>query len=626
MKKRHYVFRTAILITMISVITFGFVTNFTLWANPEETPGVPPGTQLPLTAKPPENAGPPSWTGKAFRQGVVAVSTPLAAEVGALVLEKHGNAIDAAAAIQFALNVVEPEFSGIGGGGFMMVHLASTGETFMLDCREKAPAAATPTLFGSLSFAQASNSGISVGVPGTLLGVATALKNWGTITLADALQPAIRLAEEGFKINRFLAADTGSAKTLNQPETKAVFRLPDGSRLPDGYLLKQPDLGKTFRLIADQGVDVYYRGEIAQAIVEAQKRTTAGPAGIGKMTLEDLDQYDVKIREPIIDKYRGYTLMSASPPSSGGLTVIQMLKMLERFPLGDTGQGYGFGVTKTLNVMVEAMRLAFADRAIWMGDEDFVEVPKVGLLNDTYVALRSALIVPGSRMTPNPTAGDPWPYNSASLNSKIQLSMIGEQPTGGHTTHFSVVDKWGNIVSYTTTIEAGWGTGIMVPGYGFLLNNELTDFNLVPTYNPAQNNPGANDVAAFKRPRSSMSPTILSKNDEPIAAYGSPGGATIINSVFQITLNLIDHGMTIQEAIDAPRISTTSTGSSVSYEPGIPANSIAGLRALGYSASSSSIGSVQAVVIDLQTGKQYGGADLRREGTVIGLPRPQSNK
>jgi gamma-glutamyltranspeptidase/glutathione hydrolase len=318
--------------------------------------------------------------------------------------------------------------------------------------------------------------------------------------------------------------------------------------------------------------------------------------------------------------------MSASPPSSGGLTVIQMLKMLERFPISDANQGYGFGTTKTLNVMIEAMRLAFADRAIWMGDEDFVEVPKVGLLNDTYVASRSALIVPGSRMTPNPTAGDPWPYNSASLSSKVQLAMIGEQPTGGHTTHFSVVDKWGNIVAYTTTIEQGWGTGIMVPGYGFLLNNELTDFNMVPTYDPSKNNPGANDVAAFKRPRSSMSPTILFKDGEPIAAYGSPGGATIINTVLQITLNLIDHGMAIQEAINAPRISTTSAGSSVSYESGIPTSSIDGLKALGYLTGLSSIGSVQAVVIDLQTGKQFGGADSRREGTVIGLPRPQGNK
>jgi len=604
----------------------------TLGKRPQETAGVPPGKVLPEQANAPEGAGPPSWAGKAFRQGVVSVSTPLAAEVGAQILEKGGNAIDAAAGIQFALNVVEPEFSGIGGGGFMMIHLAKTGETFIVESREKAPAAATPDMFQGLGFTEASTSGLSVGVPGTLLGVATALENWGTISLAEAIEPAITLAENGFKINQFLAGDTASFRTTLQPETRAVFRLPNGDPLPEGYLLKQPDLAKTLRLIAEKGPDVFYRGEIAEAIVAVvQDRTQAGPAGVGRMTLDDLDQYDVKIREPIVGNYRGYTLKSMSPPSSGGLTVIQMLKMVERFPMGDTSQGFGFGATRTLNVMIEGMRLAFADRAVWMGDEDFVDVPKAGLIDDDYVAMRSALIDQDSRIG-EAFPDDPRPYDSASLTQRVKLASLSAQLESGHTTHFSVVDKWGNVVSYTTTIEAGWGTGILVPGYGFLLNNELTDFNFTPRYNPDPDNfdPGANDVAPFKRPRSSMSPSILFEGDKPIAAYGSPGGSTIINSVFQITLNLIDHGMAIQEAIDAPRISSTTNtpaGAPISREEGFSADVIQELEVLGHSfRAPGSIGSVQAVVIDLQTGKQYGGADQRREGTVIGLPRPAGKK
>src|SRR6266446_2720355 len=263
---------------------------------PQETPGVPPGTALPGTAQAPADTGPPSWTGKAFRQGVVAVSHPLAAEAGARMLENGGNAIDAAAAVQFALNVVEPQFSGIGGGGFMMIHLAKTYETFAVESREKAPAAATPDMFAGLDFTQASTSGISVGVPGTLLGGATALRSWGTISLAEALQPAINLAEQGFAINAFLAADSGTFRTTLQPETRALSRRPDGSPLQTGDFLVQPDLAKTFRLIAAQGPDVLYRGEIAHAIVAAQQRTRVGSTGVGRMTLADLDQYNVKIR------------------------------------------------------------------------------------------------------------------------------------------------------------------------------------------------------------------------------------------------------------------------------------------------------------------------------------------
>jgi gamma-glutamyltranspeptidase/glutathione hydrolase len=356
--------------------------------------------------------------------------------------------------------------------------------------------------------------------------------------------------------------------------------------------------------------------------------------GAGRMTLQDLASFRIAIREPVNVNYRGWTVAAMSPPSSGGLTVGQMLLLLERFPIGDASQGYGFGSPATLHAMAEAMRLGFADRAVWMGDEDFVPVPRRGLLNPDYVAGRSALINPGSRMA-TPAAGNPLPYDGSYPGDKsMRLPVIqAEEEKPSHTTHFTVVDKWGNVVSTTTTIEATWGTGIMVPGYGFLLNNELTDFNFDPSRDAATGNPGANDVAPGKRPRSSMAPVLVFHGRKPVAAYGAPGGATIINSVFNVTLNLIDHGMSIQQAINAPRLSVTSPAGTIACE-GVeafmqPKFSIAtqdslralghlGLGAAGANACTAAIGSVQGVVMDLRTGRRYGGADLRREGSVIG--------
>lgn len=610
------------------------------------TPGTPPGR----TDFTPSPVAQP-WDGIAYKGGVVSVSHPLAAQAGADVLARGGNAVDAAAAIQFMLNVVEPQFSGIGGGGFMMVHLAKHNRTVAIDAREKAPAAADPKQFvlddvlPAQRFTIASTSGLAVGVPGTLAAVDAALRRFGTIRLAEAIAPAAKVAEKGFKVNRFLAADIAGdgGRTGFQPETAAVFR-PNGVALKEGDLLVQPDLAKTLKLIAKQGAGVFYRGEIAEAIVAAQKRTrTPKPEqGMGRMTLQDLADYRVVLREPVKVNYRGFTVAAMSPPSSGGLTVGQMLELVEGFPIGDASQGFGFGSANTLHVMTEAQRLAFADRAVWMGDEDFVDVPKAGLLNRDYVDLRRQSISLSNRMA-TPAAGDPRPYDDARHGRKAAPMTVlpDEEEKPSHTTHFSVVDKWGNIVSYTTTIEAGWGTGIMVPGYGFLLNNELTDFNFDPTKGtvPADN-PGANDVAPGKRPRSSMAPTIVFKGREPILAYGSPGGATIINSVFNMTLNLIDHGMSMQQAINAPRWSVTSAGGGISCEgpeafmqPAITVATQDALRALGHASLGAAganacvarIGSVQGIVIDLKTGRQYGGADARREGTVIGLKPAKAN-
>jgi gamma-glutamyltranspeptidase / glutathione hydrolase len=629
-------------LALLAVAAAGALSAFAHDDDRFKTPGTPPGIVLAPTteAVPPA----PVWDGVAYRGGVVSVSHPLAAQAGADVLARGGNAVDAAAAIQFMLNVVEPQFSGIGGGGFMMVHMARHNRNFAIDAREKAPAAATPSQFlltgvpAAQLFTVASTSGLAVGVPGTLAALNTALERFGTLKLSEAIEPAIAVAEQGFPINRFLAANilADGGRTTFQPETAAKFR-PGGVALKEGDLLVQPELAKTFRLIARHGPDVFYKGEIAQAIVAAQLRSrSALPAeGVGRMTLQDLADYRVVIREPVQVNYRGWTVSAMSPPSSGGLTVGQMLLMLKQFPIGDAAQGYGFGSPSTLHVMAEAMRLAFADRAVWMGDEDFVHVPKIGLLNPDYVATRAVMINPSARMA-TPAAGNPLPYDTAaSGNKNTRFSADdSEENRPSHTTHFSVVDRWGNVVSYTTTIEATWGTGIMVPGYGFLLNNELTDFNFTPTLNAATGNPGANDVAPGKRPRSSMAPAIVFKGREPVLAYGSPGGATIINSVLNVTLNLIDHGMSIQQAINAPRLSVTSAAGTITCEgveafmqPKFSVGTQDALRSLGHlglgAAGSNGcvtpIGSVQGLVIDLKSGRQYGGADRRREGTVIGL-------
>ena len=584
------------------------------------------------------------------RGGVVTTSEPAAAEVGAEILRQGGNAIDAASAVAFALNVVEPQSSGIGGGGFMMIHLADERETFVVDSRETTPAAGSPDMFldsngDPFGFSIRSTSGIGAGVPGMVRGIELAQENWGELSFAEILQPAIELAEKGFRVSSRLEDSIAGAlgtngRLANEPgdpayeEARAVFA-PGGVGLVQNQLLIQPDLARTLKALADEGPDAFYSGPIAEAIVATQQngRTTGVPAADqpllqGRMTLQDLAGYSAAVRDPVEGDYRGFRIVSMPPPSSGGLTVIYILKALERFPIGDAEAGFGFGSTRTLNVMMEAMRLAFADRAVWMGDDDFVDVPARGLISDGYIATRSALIDPDSRQA-DVVADDPRPFDSASLPPKVQLAATRENPDEGlNTTHFTIVDRDGNIVTYTNTIESGWGTGLMVPGWGFLLNNELTDFNRVPAFNPDPDNfnPGANDAAPGKRPRSSMSPTMVFKGRRPVAAYGSPGGSTIINSVVNTTLNLIDHERSVQEAIDAPRISQTSANFSPTFEAGFDLEVIQALNDLGHNLSDSRlrvIGSVQAVVIDRDR-TQFGGADRRRIGAVISLERAGS--
>jgi gamma-glutamyltranspeptidase/glutathione hydrolase len=586
------------------------------------------------------------YQGEAFGKGVVTVANPHGAAAGAKILEQGGNAIDAAVAIAYALNVVEPQSAGIGGGGFMLIHLAESNRTFAIDSRERAPAGATPDMFGTLTFTQASTSGISVGVPGMVRGTALAVQRYGHLPLRRVLQPAIELADHGFAATpRFVASPncaSAASRARVYPETAAYF-CPGGAPIPAGTIVTNKPLAETFRAIARHGPQAFYTGEIAHAIVEGQKRASPGGKP-GSMTMADLAAYEATRRAPVSGTYRGWTIKGMDSPSSGGLTVIQMLKMIERFPIGNAAAGFGFGSANTLNVMAEAMRTAFADRAVWMGDADFSYVPAKGLLHPTYTALRSGPIAPTARMSTNPVAGDPRSYDTAALR-RNDVVLAQAEPSfsgpGGSTTHFVVGDRWGNFVSYTNTIESGYGAGMFAgyypPGcadvscfksYGFLLNNELTDFNFVPSINTFTGQPATNDVAPGKRPRSSMAPTmIFDPRGRPVVAYGSPGGSTIINSVFNVTLNIIDHGMTIQQAIDAPRLSVTAAGGAISIDVGNPnaptpfdPQVLTMLRTLGHTVNApADVGSVQVVASDPRNGNLYGGADARREGTVIGV-------
>lgn len=576
--------------------------------------------------------------------GVVATSEPRATKAGIRILKQGGNAIDAAAAVAFALNVVEPHSSGIGGGGFMMIFLAEPGKTVVVDSRETAPSAADPPMFldsrrEPFPFDIRSTSGVAVGVPGMVRGIEYALGTWGTMSLANILAPAIELATKGFRISQYLEdhirEGLNGGRLSNEQGNpsydmaRSIFA-PSGVPLKHGDMLVQPDLARTFRLLADKGPDTFYTGDIAQAIVTTQQyartipSTEDAPRLQGRMTVADLSAYTAVVRQPVEAHYRGYRITSTPPPSSGGLTVLQILKLLERFPLGDFTQGFGLGATRTLHLMLEAMRLAFADRAVWMGDADKVAVPINGLLHHDYIATRTTLISLEDRQQ-RATPGNPLPYEGSTKTpvTHIQSSSATFQE-GTNTTHFTIIDELGNIVTYTNTIESAWGTGLMVPGYGFLLNNELTDFNPVPTFNadPHHYNPGANDVAPGKRPRSSMAPTLIFHHEKPIAAYGSPGGATIINSVVNIALNLIDHHLNIQESVDVPRISQTTTNGRLIFEAGFSLDVVNALRTLGHDLTDthlSRIGSVQAVAIDEMTKLRYGAADRRRPGSVMSL-------
>jgi gamma-glutamyltranspeptidase/glutathione hydrolase len=552
--------------------------------------------------------------------GVVVTEEAHATDVGAAILRAGGNALDAAAAVQFALGVTRPHTTGIGGGSTVLIHLAN-GEDYAIDAREKAPASADPSMFVGKTPANMRNqSGCAVGVPGTLAAVDLMLNRWGTMSLAETLQQSIQLAADGFPVGYDLASATTEDRAAFQPETRSVFRLPTGEPLPVGYLLKQPDLAKTYRLLAEQGASALYEGEIAPALIAAQNRTRATGCA-GGMTLADLAAYTVKVTKPIFVSYRGYDVVSVPSSSAGGLVVLQALKLMQRFPLGDSSLGYGAGAGTTLNVMIEATRLALADRDLWMGDDDPAfgyPVPAQCLLSDDYTAQRSGLISDSARLA-SLAAGDPC---ASGPGEPIEF----DQSEGAHTTHFSIADKWGNMVSFTTTLTDGFGTGITVPGYGFALNDSLVNFNLSPTKNSTTGNPGVNDPAPNRRARGNTAPVLIFKDGEPLIATGAWGGGWIPGMVLQVVSNVIDQGMTIQEAVAAPRFWVNGAGPTVGVgvNPGFPDASIAYLRALGQrigTPGGATFGATQSLGVDPDTFALYGVSDTRsRDGTAIVLP------
>ncbi|MEA5462858.1 gamma-glutamyltransferase [Leptothoe sp. PORK10 BA2] len=514
--------------------------------------------------------------------GAVASVDVEASRVGIEVLHQGGNAVDAAVATAAALGVTDPFSAGIGGGGFMVIYLHDQDRIITLDGREEAPAAVTPALFldpddpagGNLPFfPNRMSSGLAVGVPGTPLNWQTALSRYGTLSLADALHGAIDLAEFGFTVD-----DTFAQQVARNRERFAAFTstselyLPQGEPSAVGSTFKNPDLANTYRGLADYGVNSFYRGDIAEAIVA----TVQSPPVVaeptfkvmpGAMTLGDLDRYEVRVRPPVVSDYRGYKFYGMGLPSSGGITVAQTLGILESSDLGSLERG------EAMHRVIEAERLAFCDRNTYLGDPEYVDAPVAGLLNPTYTASFS---LPARATDPCTTPGNPLPHQTDPSPSLTQVPTVaaGNSQEGLSTTHLVTADQFGNVVSYTLTIESTGGSGIVVPGYGFILNNELTDFDTALPH-PNAPEPG-------KRPRSSMAPTIALAPDGHVLAFGSPGGSTIITTVVGIATNLIDFGLPLPQAISAPRFSQRN-GSSTTLEHSLDGTDEANaLRELGH--------------------------------------------
>lgn len=536
--------------------------------------------------------------------GMAATQDAIASQVGADILRQGGNAVDAGVAIGFALAVTHPQAGNLGGGGFMLIALAKEKKTIAIDFRETAPAAARKDIFigpdGNVDTAKARLSHLSAGVPGTVKGLLHAHEKYGRLPREEVMAPAIRLAEKGFKVSFTLARSLAAGRERLERDQSSLryYFHKNGSAYKPGEILRQPELARTLRTIAEAGADGFYRGWVARRIAEEMRK------GSGLITEQDLRNYKVIEREPVRGTYRGYEIVSMPPPSSGGVHLIQMLNILEGYDL----QGLKPGSADYFHRLVEAMRRVYADRAEYLGDPDFHPVPLDRLLDKAYAArLRESI--------------DP---NRASKSTDIAPGKAASRESE-QTTHFSVMDSDGNAVSSTYTLNFAFGSGYSVDGAGFLLNNEMDDFSAKPGVPNAYGLTGgvANSIEPNKRPLSSMTPVILYKDGVPVLATGSPGGSTIITVVMQMLLNRIDFGMNVAEATAEPRIHHQWIPDLAIAEPGISVDTLRILEQRGFLFSKDAAGDVRrrilgrANTVMRHNGLFYGAADQRDGGAGV---------
>jgi gamma-glutamyltranspeptidase/glutathione hydrolase len=525
--------------------------------------------------------------------GMVVSQRKIASQVGADILAKGGNAVDAAVATGLALAVVLPRAGNLGGGGFMMVYLKDLNKTIAIDYRERAPAAAHRDLFldeeGNYDKKKAQFSLLSAGVPGSVAGFHVALEKYGTMSWQEVIAPAIELAEKGFAVPHdlanTLASSTYRKRLGSNPAAAASFYKKDGSLYRSGETLVQKDLAWTLKQLSQYGPDAFYKGAIAKKIVKEMERNG------GLITADDLENYIVAERLPVEGTYKGFKIVSMPPSSSGGIHLIQMLNMLEGYPI----KKLGFGSADSIHILAEVMKRAYADRSKYLGDSDFYDVP-AGLVSKEYAKeLNKSISIENRTPSSEVYAGDPLPYESPD------------------TTHFSVMDAYGNAVANTYTLNFSYGSGIMIPGTGMLINNEMDDFSSKPGTPNGYGLLGseANAIEGNKRPLSSMTPTIIFKDETPYLVFGTPGGSRIITTVLQVALNVMTHDMNVAQAVNSPRIHHQWLPEVLMIEDGFGADTKALLKKKGYRLyPSRTMGSVQAIL--MKDGYFYGAADPRR--------------